>query len=97
MKFGCAICIFLNYENLICRSAGISKCIRGSLQLQDNELTTKNLNRAKELHSPKSDLAGQRQHTKDVNYLLLRAKSKPSISKGCIEGYGNTRKYIKIS
>ena len=37
MKFGCAICIFLNSENLICRSTDISKCFRGSLQLRDNE------------------------------------------------------------
>ena len=37
MKFGCAICIFLSYENLICRSTDISKCFRGSLQLRDNE------------------------------------------------------------
>ena len=36
-KFGCAICIFLNSENLICRSTDISKCFRGSLQLRDNE------------------------------------------------------------
>ena len=36
-KFGCAICIFLNFENLICRSTDISKCFRGSLQLRDNE------------------------------------------------------------
>ena len=37
MKYGCAICIFLNSENLICRSTDISKCFRGSLQLRDNE------------------------------------------------------------
>ena len=37
MKFGCAICIFLNSENRICRSTDISKCFRGSLQLRDNE------------------------------------------------------------
>ena len=37
MKFGCTICIFLNSENLICRSTDISKCFRGSLQLRDNE------------------------------------------------------------
>ena len=37
MTFGCAICIFLNSENLICRSMDISKCFRGSLQLRDNE------------------------------------------------------------
>ena len=37
MKFGCAICIFLNSENLICRSTDILKCFRGSLQLRDNE------------------------------------------------------------
>ena len=35
VKFGCAICIFLNSENLICRSTDISKCFRGSLQLRD--------------------------------------------------------------
>ena len=33
----CAICIFLNSENLICRGTNISKCFRGPLQLQDNE------------------------------------------------------------
>ena len=37
MEFGCAICISLNSENLICRSTDISKCFRGSLQLRDNE------------------------------------------------------------
>ena len=37
MKFGCAICVFLNSEKLICRSTDISKCFRGSLQLRDNE------------------------------------------------------------
>ena len=37
MKFGCATCIFLNSENLICRSTDISKCFRGSIQLRDNE------------------------------------------------------------
>ena len=37
MKFGCAICIFLNSANLICRSMDISKCFRESLQLRDNE------------------------------------------------------------
>ena len=37
VKFGCAICIFLNSENLICRSTDISKCFRGSLHLRDNE------------------------------------------------------------
>ena len=37
MKFGCAICNFLNSENLICRTTDISKCFRGSLQLRDNE------------------------------------------------------------
>ena len=39
MKFGCAIgtCIFLNSENLICRSTDISKYFRRSLQLRDNE------------------------------------------------------------
>ena len=31
------ICIFLNSENLICLTTDISKCFRGSLQLQDNE------------------------------------------------------------
>ena len=34
MKFGCAICIFLNYEDLICLSTDISKCFRGSLKLR---------------------------------------------------------------
>ena len=34
MKFGCAICIFLNSENLICRSMDISKCCRGSLNFE---------------------------------------------------------------
>ena len=37
VKFGCAICVFLNSENLKCRSTDISKCFRGSLQLRDNE------------------------------------------------------------
>ena len=37
VKFGCAICIFLNSENLICRSADISKCFKGSFQHRDNE------------------------------------------------------------
>ena len=37
MKFRCAICIFLNPENVICRTTDISKCFRGSLQLRDNE------------------------------------------------------------
>ena len=37
VKFGCAICIFLNSENLICRSMDISKCFRGSPQLRDYE------------------------------------------------------------
>ena len=37
VKFGCAICIFLSSENLICLSTDISKCFRGSLQLRDNE------------------------------------------------------------
>ena len=37
VKFGCAIYIFLNSENLICRSTDISKGFRGSLQLRDNE------------------------------------------------------------
>ena len=37
VKFGCLICIFLNSENVICRSTDISKCFRGSLQLRDNE------------------------------------------------------------
>ena len=37
VKFGCAICISLNSENLICRTTDISKCFRGSLQLRDNE------------------------------------------------------------
>ena len=27
MKFGCAICIFLNSENLICRSTDISRSV----------------------------------------------------------------------
>ena len=29
MKFGCAICIFLNSENLICRGTDISKFSEG--------------------------------------------------------------------
>ena len=37
MKFGCAICIFLNSENLICRTTDISNCFWGSLRLRDNE------------------------------------------------------------
>ena len=37
MKFGCSIGIFLNSANLICRSTDISKCLRGSLRLGDNE------------------------------------------------------------
>ena len=37
VKCDCAICIFLNSENLICRSTDILKCFRGSLQLRDNE------------------------------------------------------------
>ena len=37
VKFGCAICIFLNSENLICLNTDISKCFRGSLQLRDNK------------------------------------------------------------
>ena len=37
VKFCCAICVFLNSENLICRSKDISKCFGGSLQLRDNE------------------------------------------------------------
>ena len=37
MKLGCAICILLNSENLICQSTDISKCFSGSLQLRDNE------------------------------------------------------------
>ena len=37
MDVGCSIGIFLNSANLICRSADISKCFRGSLQLLDNE------------------------------------------------------------
>ena len=37
VKFGCAICIFLNSENLICRSSDISKYFRGPLQLRDTE------------------------------------------------------------
>ena len=37
VKFSCAICIFLNPENLICRTTDISRCFRGSLQLRDNE------------------------------------------------------------
>ena len=36
VKFGCAICIFLNSENQMCRNTDISKCFRGSLQLRDN-------------------------------------------------------------
>ena len=39
VKFGCAVCIFLNSENLICRSTDISKCFRGSLQLHDYSST----------------------------------------------------------
>ena len=42
MKFGCAIIILLNSENLICRSTDISNCFRGSLQLRDNESRQKN-------------------------------------------------------
>ena len=37
VKFDCAICIFLNPENLLCRSTDISKCFRGSFELRDNE------------------------------------------------------------
>ena len=37
VKFGCAICIFLNSENLYVEVRMISKCFRGSLQLRDNE------------------------------------------------------------
>ena len=37
VKFGCAICIFLSYENLMCGNTDISKCFRESLQLRDNE------------------------------------------------------------
>ena len=37
MNVGCSNGIFLNSANLICRSADISKCFRGSLQLGDNE------------------------------------------------------------
>ena len=37
MKFGSAICIVLDSENLICRSTDISKCFIGSLQLRNNE------------------------------------------------------------
>ena len=37
VKFSCAICFFLNPENLVCRTTDISKCFRGSLQLRDNE------------------------------------------------------------
>ena len=37
VKFGCSIGIFLNFPNLICRSMDISKCLRGSLRLRDNE------------------------------------------------------------
>ena len=37
VKFGSSIGIFLNSVNLICRSTDISKCFRGSIQLQDNE------------------------------------------------------------
>ena len=37
MKFGCSIGIFFNSAHLICRSADVSKCFRGSLRLRDNE------------------------------------------------------------
>ena len=37
VNYGCAICIFLNSENLICRSTDISKGFRWSHQLRDNE------------------------------------------------------------
>ena len=30
-------CFFLNSAHLICRSTDISKCLRGSLRLRDNE------------------------------------------------------------
>ena len=37
VKFGCSIGIFLNSAHLICRSTNISKCLRCSLRLRDNE------------------------------------------------------------
>ena len=37
VKFGCAICIFLNSGNPICRTTDILKYFRGSLQLRDKE------------------------------------------------------------
>ena len=37
MKFGSSIGIFLSSANLICRSTDISKCLRGSLRLRDDE------------------------------------------------------------
>ena len=38
MKFGCFISIFLNSAKfLLCRRTDISKCVRGSLRLRDNE------------------------------------------------------------
>ena len=37
MKSGRAIRIFINSENLMCRSTDILKCFRGSLQRRDNE------------------------------------------------------------
>ena len=38
MKFGCAICIFLNSENLICRSTDISKCSEGPFNFEITRL-----------------------------------------------------------
>ena len=37
VKFSYSVDIFLNSANLICRSTDSSKCLRGSLQLRDNE------------------------------------------------------------
>ena len=37
VNFGRTTCIFLNSENLICRSSDISICFKGSFQLRDNE------------------------------------------------------------
>ena len=37
VKFGCLIGIFLYSAHLICRSTDISKNLRGSLRLRDNE------------------------------------------------------------
>ena len=78
MKFGCLIGIFLNSADLICRNTDISKCLRGSLLLRDNESRLyyfsghKSLTLALFCSLRRSDVVARRQ---DISQIIARKLS----------------------